>query len=54
MSDEALLMQLIADSKFLQLESLVQLVKAITHAAGPLQRLNATPESTEAAEVDRP
>ena len=49
----ALLMQLIADSKFLQLESLVELVKGITHAAGPLQRLNATPESTEAAEVDR-
>ena len=49
----ALLLQLIADSKFLQLESLVELVKAITHAAGPLQRLSATPESTEAAEVDR-
>jgi hypothetical protein len=46
-----MLLQLIADSKFLQLESLVELVKAIVHAAGPLQRLNATPESMESAEV---
>ena len=45
------MLQLIADSKFLQQESLVELVKAIVHAAGPLQRLSATPESIENAEV---
>ena len=44
-------LQLIADSKFLQQESLVELVKAVVHAAGPLQRLSATPESMENAEV---
>ncbi len=46
------MLQLIADSKFLQLESLVELVKAIVHAAGPLQHLSATPESMENAEVN--
>ena len=46
------MLQLIADSKFLQLESLVELVKAIVHAAGPLQHLTATPESMETAEVN--
>ena len=45
------MLQLIADSKFLQQESLVELVKAIVHAAGPLQRLSTTPESMENAEV---
>ena len=50
----SMLLQLIADSKFLQLESLVELVKAIVHAAGPLQRLNATPESMESTEVPSP
>lgn len=29
----------------------MELVKAMVHAAGPLQRLSATPESTENAEV---
>lgn len=45
-------LQLLADSKFLQQESLVELVKAIVHSAGPLQRLSATPESMENAEVN--
>ena len=45
------MLQLIADSKFLQQESLVELAKAVVHAAGPLQRLSATPESMESAEV---
>ena len=45
------MLQLIADSKFIQLESLVDLVKAVVHAAGPPQRLSASPESMENAEV---
>ena len=50
---EAAALQLVADSKFLQRESLVELVKAVVQAAGPLQRLSATPESMENAEVTR-
>ena len=42
---------MIADSKFIQLESLVELVKAVVQAAGAPQRLSASPESMENAEV---
>ena len=52
-AEEAAAVQLVADSKFLQRESLVELVKAVVQAAGPLQRLSATPESMENAEVTR-
>ena len=43
--------ELFADSKFLRAESLLELVKAIMWACGPIQRIAANGENCEAAEA---
>ena len=43
--------ELFADSKFLRAESLIELVKAIMWAAGPVNRIAASGEESDTAEV---
>ena len=43
--------ELIADSKFLRAESLIELVKAIMWASGPVNRIAASGEESDTAEV---
>ena len=43
--------ELFADSKFLRAESLVELVKAVMWASGPVMRIAASGEHSDTAEV---
>ena len=49
--EKCLLKELFADTKFLRAESLVELVKAIMWASGPIMRIAASGEPSDTAEV---